>query len=124
MTIYLHPFNETSQDIEQHDRIEIDLISWDAHSEKHPVKLTLVRKLNQEHQKPCLQELMFKNLYENLPINELTLEIPCATNTNHYKAYKLHKVNVINYSIYPKHSRHKHCYEKILLTAHSKKIIN
>ena len=120
MAIYLHPIDEQPDRIIEEDWVEIDLVSWDDRKSEFPIKLVLIRRLNDRHPTPYLQELMFEGLYRGRPIKELTLEIPQSTNQLDYAVYKLRDVQVESYVIFPEHSHSSKAHEKVIVYAKSK----
>ncbi len=121
MAIFLHPIDEKpSYETNQENWVEIDLASWSSNNGQYPVQLTLVRRLDDKHPQPYLQELMFSGLYNNVPIKQLTLEIPNAPNSCEYEVYTLYDVKILNYAIYPAHPNNKKSYEKVIIAAKSK----
>ncbi len=120
MAIFLHPIDEKTYAVDQDNWVEIDLASWGSNNGEYPVELILVRRLEHDHQKPYLQELMFSGLYNGVPIKQLTLEIPNATNSREYEIYTLYDVKILNYAIYPAHPNNKKSYEKVSIAAKSK----
>ena len=125
MTIYLHPIDKHPQQINQDNWVEIDLLGWDAQpTTAEPTKVTLIRRLEPKGRQPCLQTLMFTNLYDNQSIDELTLEIPQSTHGLDYQQYRLRQVNVLTYTLCPAHtSNHKH-YEKLVISTPSNSLLS
>lgn len=120
MPIYLHRMSKQPDYTADTDGIEIDLVSWESHKEGYPYGITLLRKLSNDTRQPYLQELMFKSLYQNVPIKNITLDIPCADDTSTVNTYQLFNVKVIDYTLHPQHS-HKHkAYERVSLLAEKK----
>jgi hypothetical protein len=122
MAIYLHPIHEDPDLIEKDSWVEIDLVSWDENKKDAPIHLTLVRKLEKKDQKPYLQNLMFENLYKGIAIKELKLELPLSPQSDEFELQILEDIKVTNYSINPSHPNNKNTYEKVSITAKSKRI--
>ena len=122
--IYLHPLDEKIDNIDQDQWVELDLVSWSDDSDKRPIQLSILRRLNKQHQEPYLQELMFAGLQENTIIKKLTLEIPHTVDSESYITYVLHGVKILNYSIYPCHPNNKQTYEKLIVSAEKKQRID
>lgn len=119
MAIYLHPIDEKPQAIVPANWVEIDLVTWKNNDSAYPVGLTLLRRLDSEIKQPYLQELMFKSLYQGLPIKKLTLEIPHGLDDDSVCVHILENVKVTHYTIHPANNDNKKTYEKITLVAES-----
>ena len=117
MSILLKPLEQKGDDENGDKWIEMDMISIDKVSDEYPIRVTLLRRIESEIKQPYLQKLMFRSLYEGLPIKELRLEIPDNTNSETMTLQQFNDVKVISYKINPEHPSNKSTYEKITLAA-------
>jgi|GEM_PF-2851533 len=115
MAVFLHAVEADGEtnDINHADWVDVDLFSWSPPSLSQPCRLTIVRRLNKR--KPCLQGLMFANVYYKKRIQRITLEIPVAPNSDEYRRHTLIGVQVLSYQIIPSAERNARPREKLVL---------
>ena len=120
MAIYMHPIDEKPSQVDENNWVEIDFLGWNPNNDNHESsEVVLVRRLDSKSRKPCLQELMFTELYNNHMIDELKLEIPQSTNGLDYKEYVLRNVSVLTYTMSPALATNTKQYEKLVITTES-----